>query len=136
MGPVLKSILGRIMASHNAGDLGLIPESGRSPGEGNGYPFQYSCLENSMDRGAYRATVHGSQRVRHDEQLTVSLYFISCVYTGDPNLGPKSFSMTPLVTCSLPSTTKASANTGTRTFTGKVGAFGYNGGDALQAAAS
>ena len=36
----------------NAGDLGLIPESGRSPGEENGYPHQYFCLENSMDRGA------------------------------------------------------------------------------------
>ena len=35
----------------NVGDLGLIPELGRCPGEGNGYPFQYSCLENSMDRG-------------------------------------------------------------------------------------
>ena len=43
----------------NAGDPGLIPGSGRSPGEGNGYPLQYSCLENSMDRGAWRATVHG-----------------------------------------------------------------------------
>ena len=42
-----------------AGDLGLIPGSGRSPGEGNGNPFQYSCLENPMDRGAWRATVHG-----------------------------------------------------------------------------
>ena len=38
--------------------LGLIPESGRSPGEGNGYTLQYSCLENSMDRGACWATVH------------------------------------------------------------------------------
>ena len=37
----------------NAGDLGLIPESGRSPGEGNGNPLQYSCLENPMDRGAW-----------------------------------------------------------------------------------
>ena len=37
----------------NAGDLGSIPESGRSPGEGNGNPLQYSCLENSMDRGAW-----------------------------------------------------------------------------------
>ena len=43
----------------HAGDLGSIPESGRSPGEGNDYPFQYSCLENSMDRGAWQATVHG-----------------------------------------------------------------------------
>ena len=43
----------------NAGDPGSIPESGRSPGEGNGNPFQYSCLENPMDRGAWHATVHG-----------------------------------------------------------------------------
>ena len=43
----------------NLGDLGSIPGLGRSPGEGNGYPFQYSCLENSMDRGAWRATIHG-----------------------------------------------------------------------------
>ena len=43
----------------NAGDLGSIPESGRSPGEGNGNPVQYSCLENSMDGGAWWATVHG-----------------------------------------------------------------------------
>ena len=42
----------------NAGDLGLIPGLGRSPGEGNGYPLQYSCLGNSMDRGAWQATVH------------------------------------------------------------------------------
>ena len=50
----------------NAGDLSLIPESRRSPGEGNGNPLQYSCLENSRDRGAWQATVHGLQRVRHD----------------------------------------------------------------------
>ena len=42
----------------NAGDMGLIPGSGRSPGEGNGNPLQYSCLENSMDRGNWWATVH------------------------------------------------------------------------------
>ena len=42
----------------NAEDPGLIPGSGRSPGEGNGYPFQYSCLGNPMDRGAWQATVH------------------------------------------------------------------------------
>ena len=41
------------------GDLGSIPGLGRSPGEGNGNPLQYSCLENSMDRGAWQATVHG-----------------------------------------------------------------------------
>ena len=43
----------------NAGDLGSIPGSGRSPEEGNGYPLQYSCLENSMDRAAWQAIVHG-----------------------------------------------------------------------------
>ena len=43
----------------NARDLGLIPGSGRSPGEGNGYPLQYSCLGNPMDKGAWQATVHG-----------------------------------------------------------------------------
>jgi len=42
----------------NAGDPGLIPGLGRSPGEGNGYPLQYFCLKNSMDRGAWGATVH------------------------------------------------------------------------------
>ena len=45
----------------NAGDQGFIPGSGKSPGEGNGYPLQYFYLENLMDRGAM-----GSQRVRHD----------------------------------------------------------------------
>ena len=43
----------------STGDPGLISRSGRSSGEGNGYPLQYSCLENSMDRGAWWATVHG-----------------------------------------------------------------------------
>ena len=42
----------------NAGDMSLIPGSGRSPGEGNGNPPQYSCLRNPMDRGAWGATVH------------------------------------------------------------------------------
>ena len=53
-------------SAYNAGELGLIPGSGRSPGEGNGNPLQYSCLENPMDRGAWQATVHGVTRVRHD----------------------------------------------------------------------
>ena len=43
----------------NAGDLGLILGLGRYPGEGNDHPLQYSCLENYMERGAWRATVHG-----------------------------------------------------------------------------
>ena len=46
------------VSAYNAGDLGLIPGSRRSPGEGNGNPLQYSCLENPMDRGAWWATVH------------------------------------------------------------------------------
>ena len=46
-------------SAYNAGDSGSIPGSGRSPGEGNGYPLQYSHLENSTDRGAWQATVHG-----------------------------------------------------------------------------
>ena len=51
----------------NAGDSDLIPESGRFPGKGNGNPLQYSCLENPMHRGAWRATVHGvTKRVRHN----------------------------------------------------------------------
>ena len=43
----------------NAGDLGLLPGSGGSPGEGNGNPLQYFCLENPKDRGAWWATDHG-----------------------------------------------------------------------------
>ena len=46
-------------SAYNAGDLGSIPGLGRSPGEGNGNPLQYSCLENPMDGGAWWATVHG-----------------------------------------------------------------------------
>ena len=52
--------------ARDVGDLGLIPGSGRSPGEWHGNSLHYSCLENSMDRIAWRATVHGVKRVRHD----------------------------------------------------------------------
>ena len=48
----------------NAGDLGSILASGRSPGEGNGNPLQYSCLENPMDGGVWLATVHGVAKSR------------------------------------------------------------------------
>ena len=50
----------------NSGDLGSIPGLGRSSGEGNGNPLQYSCLENPMDRGAWQATVHGITKVKHN----------------------------------------------------------------------
>ena len=48
----------------NVGDLGSIPGSGRSPGEGNDNPLQYSCLENPMDGGAWEAAVHGVAKSR------------------------------------------------------------------------
>ena len=51
-------------SASNAGDLGSIPGSGRSPGEGNGNPLQYSCLENPMDGVAWWATVHGVAKSR------------------------------------------------------------------------
>ena len=59
------SSVGKKSAWH-AGDPGLNPGLGRSPGEGNGNPLQYSPLENPMDRGAWKATVHGAARVRED----------------------------------------------------------------------
>ena len=63
----LKDVPGGLVGKEsacNAGDLGLIPGSGRSSGEGNGNPLQYSCLENPMDRGARRATVCGVAKSR------------------------------------------------------------------------
>ena len=59
----------------NAGDLSSIPGLGRSPGEGNGNPLQYSCLENPMDRGTWWATFHGVSRVRHDLATKPPPYF-------------------------------------------------------------
>ena len=59
----------------------VIPGSGRSPGEGNGNPPQYSCLENPMDRGAWRLQSMGSQRVGHDWSEYTSLHIYSCQAT-------------------------------------------------------
>ena len=56
-------------SAYNVGDLGSIPRSGRSPGEGNGNPFQYFCLENPMDRGAWWTTVYGNTESDTTEQL-------------------------------------------------------------------
>ena len=61
-------------SAYNEGDSSSIPGLGRSSGDGNGYPLQYSCLENSMDRGAWRATVHGvTKESDTTEQQTLSL---------------------------------------------------------------
>ena len=79
-------------STSSTGDPGLTPGSGRSPGEGNGNPLQCSCLENSMDRGVWQATVHGVARVRHDlatkphQSRTTNYYSnsvstIPCVHT-------------------------------------------------------
>ena len=63
-GPVVKNLPAK---AGDTGDASLIPGLGRSPGEGNGNPLQYSCLENATDRGAWWAIVHGGlQRVGHD----------------------------------------------------------------------
>ena len=79
-----KGFPGRSVAKNlpaNAGEEGLNPGSGRSPGEGNGNPLQYSCLENSIDRGAWRAIVHGVSKNRprpsmHTPGVTVWLEII------------------------------------------------------------
>ena len=65
----------------SAADTGLIPGSRRSPGEGNGNPLQYSFLENPMGRGAWRVTVHGVARVRHDLVTRLPPYYI-CRFPG------------------------------------------------------
>ena len=60
----------------NAGDMSSTPGLGRSPGEGNSNPLQYSCLGNPMDKGAWQATVHGITRVRHDLVTKPSYIYI------------------------------------------------------------
>ena len=64
-------------SAYNAGDPGSIPGSGRSHGKGHGNPCQYSCLENSMDKGAWKATVHGiaksQTRLSHFTSLSCSV---------------------------------------------------------------
>ena len=63
-----------------SGDTGSIPESGRSPGEGNGNSFQYSCLGNPVDGGAWWATVHGvTKRVRHELEPNQQCRLCMCV---------------------------------------------------------
>ena len=62
-------------SARGAKDMGSVPGSGRSPGEGDGNPLQYSYLENPMDRGAWWTTVHGvADESNMTEQLTLSLF--------------------------------------------------------------
>ena len=64
----------------NAGDMGLIPGSGRFPGAGNGNPLQYSCLGNPIDRGAWRAKVLGVAELDTIDQLNNKYYFhLTCL---------------------------------------------------------
>ena len=67
----------------NAGDVGSNPGCGRFPGQGNGNPLQYSCLENPMDRGPWQAAVHGVAKSDTAEHL--SMHFMQC-QTIQPNL--------------------------------------------------
>ena len=64
--PGVTAVKNPLASEEDARDLGLISALGTCPGGGNGNPFPYSCLENSMDRGAWQATVHGLQRFRYD----------------------------------------------------------------------
>ena len=93
----------------NAGDLGSIPGSGRSPGEGNGYPLQYSCLENSMYRGAHWDIVHGV--AKSQTQLTTDTFTFTLWLSGlgwkifcpfPPNLRKTIFCYLFLVPSSMP----------------------------------
>ena len=63
-GTVVKNPSAKAGDAGDSGDMGSIPGSGRSPGGGNGKPFQYSHLENPMDKGAWQATVHGVAKGR------------------------------------------------------------------------
>ena len=72
----------------NAGDAASVPGLGRPPGEGNGTPLQYSCLGNSMDRGAWQAIAHGVAKVRHDlvtEKQHIYIYIYIYIYIAVPH---------------------------------------------------
>ena len=72
-------------SARNARDAGSIPGSGRSPGGGHGNSLQYSCLENPMDRGAWRASVHRVAKNQDmTEQLTLSLFTLASTHKAEP----------------------------------------------------
>ena len=87
----------------HVGDAGSVPGSGRSSGEGNGYPLQYSCLENPEDGGAWWATVHGVAKSRDGDTATVGAH--------SPPLCPDHF---PQETKALPSALPGQAGTSLR----------------------
>ena len=70
-------------STYNVGDPGSIPGSGWSPGEENGNPLQYSCLENSVDREVCQATVHGVSEWDTTERLTLLLLTYNVVLVSD-----------------------------------------------------
>ena len=74
-------------SAYNVGDPGSIRGSGRSPGEGNGYPLQYSCLENPKGRGAWRAAVHGvtHEPIPYNKSFSVYAHPIGSISSEYPN---------------------------------------------------
>ena len=79
----------------NVGDSDSISASGSSPGEGNGYPLQYSCLANSINRGTWQATVHGVAKTGTTERLTHTHTHAHTVYILIPNSQSISFYPSP-----------------------------------------
>ena len=80
----------------NVGNPGSIPESKRSPGEGNGNPLKYSCLENSMDRGTWRTTVHGGHKeLDTTERLTPFILTMNNLVTNSKHEFTRHLSTTP-----------------------------------------
>ena len=82
------------------GDPGLIPGSGRSSGEENGNPLQYSCLENPMDRGTWQATVHEVAKSQTTEQLHIHISEVVDVSPAYVNTACSSSSLVFLMMCS------------------------------------